>query len=369
MKKVCESVQGGGYDPDHRSGPTPKPATAPAPLAPVTTPAVAVASPPRTGAEIILAYFREAYHPVFKTGNVIHCEDGSELAQAVACSAAPSRLITLLATATDAPTYRGGGVNTGQLPTFFRKWAGTAWADLRDSLPDEDGAELDTGSAASEAFRQMVREALLTEVTLGDRDEGGRGLPAERLALIEWCRRFATLKAGGGVIALVASAVVRGLAIIVDVIGEAIHALAKLADALPESIRPGWIKDAANAVSGWALDMDKAADDISDWGVKAIDGWGSSIADVDAFFDRTEEKWRNRNKKAKGPVGFVLPNTDPTGAMLKGGTEAHTVVARFQNESMVQQSLTKQQLDQLKGINKGVNDLNKKPGAAPLKPM
>lgn len=178
VAKACAGVGGGGYDPNYQSGATP------------TFGGTADAEP-KKGAEIILDYFRRAYRPVFRSGNVVHCEDGSEVIQSVACAGASSKLIALLATASDAPTFKGGGVNDGLLPGFFRKWAPTAWADMRDALPDEDDAELGADAPAAEEFRRLVREAMLTEITLGDRDEGGRGLPAERLAVIEWCRRFA----------------------------------------------------------------------------------------------------------------------------------------------------------------------------------
>lgn len=179
-----------GYGEQRKATPTPK----------VTPPSQPTPEPegapigPRKGYQIILDYFRAAYRPVFRDGNTVHCADGSEMYQATACSAAPSKLITLLATAADAPRYApasGGGVNEGLLPGFFKKWSGTAWADLRDALPTEDDAELGAESPSGENFRRMVREAMLTEITLGDSDNRGRTLPAERLAVIEWCKRFA----------------------------------------------------------------------------------------------------------------------------------------------------------------------------------
>jgi hypothetical protein len=155
------------------------PAADPSPAAP-THPAV-----------MIRKYWEDTYRPAYRVGNRVVCEDGEDLTQAVACSGAPTKLIDLLATAEHAPLYRGGGVNASALPGFFKKWAPTAWADMRDALPTEDEAEISLDAPVAEEFRRMVRDALLTEVTLGESDDRGRLLPAERLAVIEWARRFA----------------------------------------------------------------------------------------------------------------------------------------------------------------------------------
>jgi hypothetical protein len=154
----------------------------------------------KTGVEIIREYFAERYKPVFRTasGNGIHCEDGEEVVQAVACSAASSKLIALLAMAEDAPRYPNGGIKTGSLPGFFKKWAATAWTDLRDSLPTEDEAELGSDAPAREAFRGMVRAALLSLQCLGGKDENGVR-DFEKASLIEWAKRFAKLNRWAGI--------------------------------------------------------------------------------------------------------------------------------------------------------------------------
>lgn len=145
---------------------------------------------PRRGHEIIRAYFEERYRPVFKSGNAVQAHDGTEVAQNVACGAAPSRLIEALAAAVDAPRFQGGGLNENALPGFFRKWAPTAWADLLESLPEEEQAELQTSAPAAEEFRRLVRGLMLTPVTLGGRNED-RVRDFERKSLAHWCQRFA----------------------------------------------------------------------------------------------------------------------------------------------------------------------------------
>jgi len=147
-----------------------------------------------TGAQIILAYFKEKYRPVFRRGNAIACADGEEIRMADGVSGAPSALIDRLATATDAPRYQDGNIKRQQLPSFFRQWSRTAWADILLELPAEDDATLTEDAPARETFRRLVREALLSEVTLGDTiGASGNVTHSERRSLAEWCQRFAKL--------------------------------------------------------------------------------------------------------------------------------------------------------------------------------
>jgi putative DNA primase/helicase len=141
------------------------------------------------GAAVIRGYLIERYDPDFRRGNVIHCADGREVGMPEACAVPTSALIDQLAIASDAPTYKGGGVNRGALPGFFAKWAKVAWGDLLAELPDEDAAELGDGSEARAQFRDLVRDAMLSEVTLNNTVRGVT--LTERRSLIDWCHRFA----------------------------------------------------------------------------------------------------------------------------------------------------------------------------------
>lgn len=152
----------------------------------------------QTGAEIILDFFRTTYAPQFKRGTEIHCGDGSNMTMNVACKLPTSELIERLASADDAPSFKGGGVNHGALPGFFRKWAPVAWGDLLKDLPEEDVAPLGNEAPAREQFRQLVREALFTECTLAQTitrtDRVGNEIKethAERRSLVSWCRMWA----------------------------------------------------------------------------------------------------------------------------------------------------------------------------------
>lgn len=151
----------------------------------------AAAPAPDTGVAIILDYLRARYRPDFRRGNAIHCADGREVPMGEACSVPTSPLIDRLAGAADAPRYQGGGVKHHSLPGFFKTWAKVAWGDLLAALPEEDEAEFGQDAPAAEEFRRLVREAMLSEVVLGDIIGKGGVCQTERRSLIEWCNRFA----------------------------------------------------------------------------------------------------------------------------------------------------------------------------------
>jgi hypothetical protein len=163
---------------------------------PKRTTAASVPQPnaPRTGVALILEFFRERYRPVFRRGNAIHTGDGRTVPVHEACSVPDSGLMDNLFSAVDAPQLRTGGTNRQALPAFFRSWARVAWGDLLVSLPDQDHAELASDAPAAEEFRRLVREALLTDVVLGDTIGLESGVTrTERRSLIDWCWRFAKL--------------------------------------------------------------------------------------------------------------------------------------------------------------------------------
>jgi hypothetical protein len=145
-------------------------------------------------AEIILDYFKRRYGPVFKRGNVVHCADGSALTQGVACGVPDSPLIERLAKAGDAPRDGEGRVKRGALPKFFASQAKVSWGDLLDGLPVEDDVAPGDDRPAREEFRQLVRDALLSEVVLGKTIRGAAVTQVERRSLIDWCKKFAKTK-------------------------------------------------------------------------------------------------------------------------------------------------------------------------------
>ncbi|MFM8270922.1 MAG: hypothetical protein ACKODX_01095 [Gemmata sp.] len=147
----------------------------------------------RTGAAIILDHFRDRYAPVFKRGTAICGADGTVTPMGEACVLCDSELIELLSKAADAPRYAGKNaeVKRSALPGFFKTWAKVAWGDLLRSLPDEDAADLGGSAAARDEFRRLVRDALLSQVALGDVIGKSDVTQVERRSLIDWCEKFA----------------------------------------------------------------------------------------------------------------------------------------------------------------------------------
>jgi hypothetical protein len=156
-----------------------------------TAPHVEEPAAPRTGCEIILAYFRERYRPVFRRGAAIYCADGRTVPANEACQYPDSAVIARLALASDAPAANGA-VKVSGLPAFFRNWSKVAWGDLFKELPEEDAAKIGGNAPAADEFRRLVREALFTEVVLGETiGKEGEQTRTERRSLIDWCQRFA----------------------------------------------------------------------------------------------------------------------------------------------------------------------------------
>jgi hypothetical protein len=155
--------------------------------------AAAEAKPAVNGVNIILEWLRHRYHPTYRTRHAICCEDGSEVTLQVVTP--NSVIIEALEKADDAPRYAGGNtagaIKKNSLPGFFSTWVKVAWGDLLSSLPDEDNAELGQDSPAREEFRRLVRDALLTEVTMGDTIGHSTVTQVERRSLIDWCRKWA----------------------------------------------------------------------------------------------------------------------------------------------------------------------------------
>jgi hypothetical protein len=65
----------------------------------------------------------------------------------VACEVPTSKLVDRPAGASNASTFKGGGVNRDRLPALFETWCKTSWGDLLEALPDEDNAPAAPSSA------------------------------------------------------------------------------------------------------------------------------------------------------------------------------------------------------------------------------
>lgn len=143
---------------------------------------------PQTGYEIILAYFRLHYQPIFRRGAVLYAATLSrEVKAAEACYAAGIGLLDQLATAVDAPK-KGDHVQRWRLPAFFNRYAKSAWVDLVNSVPEEEqSAEIH--GRAEEHFVALVTTSLSMMLTL-PWPPGEHAKPESR-PLWQWCRLFA----------------------------------------------------------------------------------------------------------------------------------------------------------------------------------
>jgi hypothetical protein len=147
---------------------------------------------PPTMHQMILAYFRERYQPVFRRESALWSATlGRAVRPGEACNSPTWELVKKLATAADAPTANSAPV-LDKIPEKFRTWAGVAWQDLLNELPDEpDSAEV-TDTAAEE-FRRRLTAALTTVIALGHsyRKDGVDVTETQRRALVDWAALWA----------------------------------------------------------------------------------------------------------------------------------------------------------------------------------
>ncbi len=168
-----------------------------------------------------------------------------------------------------------------------------------------------------------------------------------------------TLKAGAGVIAVVAGLVVQGFGKIVEVVGQAIKMLSDLASVLPEEIRPDWLGQAGQVVEGWGAQINEIGKGMREWGKGAVLGFGQSAAAVDAWFNGVAERMKTTKQGLEAMAGTMQLKL--TGAMLGGSAEAFSTVAKFQSGSQIGGDVGKQQLgvqramrDDIKAIRRGL---------------
>lgn len=164
-----------------------------------------------------------------------------------------------------------------------------------------------------------------------------------------------TVKAGAGVLAVVAGVITEGLGLIVKMIGDAVLKLSELAQQLPESIRPDWIGDVGNTVKGWGASIDGFGERMRNWGVGAIQGFGNSAVAVEGFFNRV----RGRLADVKADIADLGAATELklSGAFQRGSTDAYKIIARSSTDGMLEgQNAAKKQLEEQR---KGNGILNK----------
>jgi hypothetical protein len=154
--------------------------------------------------EMIAVYFLERYRPLFKRGRFLYTSEGETIGRVDACADPTPKILKELETASDVPLFKNGKVDHHRIPTLFGTWGKSAWAQVFDGMPTEEEAKLDDNTIAADQFRQMVRDAMLSEVTLGSKlkpnvDGLADEVNIQRRSLIAWCVQFAKPRIWGNV--------------------------------------------------------------------------------------------------------------------------------------------------------------------------
>ena len=104
------------------------------------------------------------------------------------------------------------------------------------------------------------------------------------------------------------------------------EALAELADALPDGIKPDWLyklKEAGRDIEKFGGEKFKWGADRIDRGLDAIKAWGDGAKAVDRWFDDREKKFAATARLMKGSGGVSL-----SGAFGQGTQEAQSIIAK-----------------------------------------
>ena len=166
------------------------------------------------------------------------------------------------------------------------------------------------------------------------------------------------LKAGAGIMSLVAATMIDGFTII----GKAMQSLLDLGAKLPKAMGGNIFAGASRGAGEMISKMEGASESMKSWGKGAVNGIGNSAEDVRKWFGK-------RGKKGSGEVDAdgkpVLP-TEPVaiakpaeykglGAALRGSKEAFSIESRFRFESQAnpQLEIAKKQLAEAQRNNAG----------------
>lgn len=211
-------------------------------------------------------------------------------------------------------------------------------------------AVTELGGAFLDVMGDAIEKALgLTGsvVNLDDMFEGFTKLAVDglRILTVAFGYLWDGIKAGTGIVSVVAGGIVKAFGLIGDVIAKAIGKLDELASAMPAGYRPEWIGKAAEAVKGLAAGADELGDGMIANGLQAIGKFGESADVINGVFDRLEGRLA-KQKKAIDDLS-VPAEVKLGGAFQKGSTEAYSIVAKYQTGNMLKEAVDKQQLKAL----------------------
>jgi hypothetical protein len=186
----------------------------------------------------------------------------------------------------------------------------------------------------------------------------GEGIPSVGDVIVEvFCAvgiavsyAWDTIKAGHGVIALVAGVIVEGFGLVVKAFKEVVS----LAKELPESLRPAGLD---NFIAGDKVDasISAAVGKMKDWGKNAVVGFGNSAKKFSAWLDNALKK---KNKLAEAvplndTMSSLTASTPKFAAALAPATkEAYSLILKNQFGMNGGKDVAKEQLKEVKKANK-----------------
>jgi hypothetical protein len=144
---------------------------------------------------------------------------------------------------------------------------------------------------------------------------------------------YDTLKAGVGIVSMVAGTIVKGFGLLVG----ALKSVLDMAKQLPERLRPDFLNDMIAGVDNFQNKVNNTGNDMQNWGQSQLDNFGKSAEDVGKWFDKRKDK-KDEKKEKKPIVGAVEEMGKSNGASItaaiKGTKEAIGIEAKFRNQSL-----------------------------------
>ncbi len=134
------------------------------------------------------------------------------------------------------------------------------------------------------------------------------------------------VKAGAGIVSVVAGSIVQGFGKVVEVIVLAAKELNKLAQDLPEAIRPDWATKNIAWLDGFAGKVNDIGAGMEKWGKDAIMGFGGGVDQINWWFDQIQGKFTATDRLMKAGAGADLAKL--SGAFDMNSTEAYSIVTK-----------------------------------------
>ena len=167
-----------------------------------------------------------------------------------------------------------------------------------------------------------------------------------------------TIKAGAGVIAIVAGLIVEGFGYVVEAFKEVIT----LAKELPDSLRPDWLDAMIAGTERFEKSVKDTGKQMKKWGTGTFDNFGKSADQVGKWFDnRKDQKPEDKKGMAKAPIEDKKATYTAVAAATKGSKEAISIESRWKTNNMINPMKNEaiKQLEEAKRTNKLLQDVIK----------